>query len=104
VSPAPAGVWITLAGDLDAQGATELTALALGCLHPANAPGRLTMDLINVCFCNTEGLRALLKLRHACDSAGWTMAVVNVGTHIRQVFDMTGLAPMLNLQPTPPSA
>lgn len=46
----------------------------------------------------------MLKIRRACDSAGWTPAVVHVTSNVKHTVNISGLATILNPQPALPKA
>ena len=54
----------------------------------------LTVDLKNLDYIASAGLRILLKLKKRMDNQG-SMKVINLNRDVREVFDMTGFSDLL---------
>ena len=82
---------IQIIGRLDAVSALELDkSLNL------NAISDLTVDLAELEYISSAGLRTLLKTQKKMDKQG-SMRIKNVRDNVREVLDMTGFSDFLTL-------
>ena len=85
----PTARWILLEGELDHLGskglAEQLAETADGCSGP------VVLDLQDVTFVGSSGLRALLEAYHHLDESGRRMSVSGLRPGVRRVFDTTGI-------------
>ena len=58
-------------------------------------PSEVVMDLSELAFIDSTGLRALLQARDLCERHGAQMSIVEGGGHVARVFDLTGLGSVL---------
>jgi anti-sigma B factor antagonist len=65
---------------------------------PMNA---LTVDLEQVGFMDSSGLRALNELRTAAEERDVTFALFGVQPRVRRVLDITGMAPLFEVRTAP---
>jgi anti-sigma B factor antagonist len=65
---------------------------------PMNA---LTVDLEQVGFMDSSGLRALNELRTAAEERHVTFALFGVQPRVRRVLDITGMAPLFEVRTAP---
>ena len=79
---------VALSGRLDAITAIELDKNLRSELDDVE---NLTLDLQNLSYIASAGLRILLKLKKKMDNQG-TMKVINVNREVREVMDMTGFS------------
>lgn len=79
---------IRLRGELDIQSAPDLERVLL---HPRPAGQRVVLDLAELKFMDSTGLRVLLRARAAAEQGGWEINLRNVPATIRRLFDMTGV-------------
>lgn len=95
---ARAGVTVVTArGRLD--GATSsMFAERLGRLV-AGAQPRLVVDLADVDFVSSAGLRAVLMLVKKVKAANGVFALCAVQDPVREVFDITGFTSMIDIHP-----
>lgn len=86
-----ANLTVALIGRLDA-----VTAIELDKNLSAEIPAveNLTVDLKNLDYIASAGLRILLKIRKRIDNKG-TMKVINLKREVREVFDMTSFTELL---------
>lgn len=86
-----ANLTVALIGRLDA-----VTAIELDKNLSAEIPDveNLTVDLKNLDYIASAGLRILLKIRKRVDTFG-SMKVINLTHEVREVFDMTGFTELL---------
>lgn len=82
---------VALVGRLDAVTAIELDkSLSKEIAEVEN----LTIDLKQLDYIASAGLRILLKLKKIMDAKG-TMKVINLTPNVREVMDMTGFSDLL---------
>lgn len=60
----------------------------------------LTIDLANLDYIASAGLRILLKLQKRMNNQGY-MQIKNVKREVREVLDMTGFSRLLSMEETP---
>jgi anti-sigma B factor antagonist len=82
-------------GELDLATSPDLEA----CLDNVFESGkrRVIVDLGEVSFIDSTGLRALCKAQKRLAEAGGTMVVVCGDTNVRRVFDVSGLVDVLRV-------
>lgn len=90
---------VTVGGDIDA-----LTVAALethvDLLLEADSVRRLVLDLSAVEFVDSSGLSLLVRVHKRLLASGGTLVVVVTSTSVRRVLEVTGLADVLDLQPS----
>ena len=82
---------VALVGRLDAVTAIELDK---NLSKEISGVENLTVDLKDLDYIASAGLRILLKLKKRMDNQG-TMKVINLNRDVREVFDMTGFSDLL---------
>lgn len=88
-SARPDQVRMTLRGSLDLATTGQLEA-AVESARPLSAP--LVMDLADVTFVDSTGLRALLAARqHSLSDTGAPLALSRVTPAVRKLLDLSGL-------------
>lgn len=85
---------VKLDGKLDAVTAIELDKVMAKSLDDVT---ELTMDLKNLSYIASAGLRILLKTQKRMTLKG-QMLVVNIQRDVRTIMDMTGFANLLTLE------
>ena len=85
---------IALEGRLDTTTAPELEQELKGSMDGANA---LTLDFGKLDYISSAGLRVLLSAHKAMSKKGG-MKVTNVNEIVKEVFDVTGFADILNIE------
>jgi anti-anti-sigma factor len=55
------------------------------------------IDLGELTFCDSSGLRALLEVLDRCQRVGINLRVTNVPANTRRVFEVTGTTSVLNI-------
>lgn len=88
-------VTVAPAGHLNTATAPELEA-ALQALDPM--PSELVVDLAAVDYVSSAGLRVLLGAKKRMDAADGVFAVANPCDDVREVFEITGLADVLEIR------
>ena len=85
---------IALEGRLDTMTAPELEKELNACLDAADT---LTLNLADLAYISSAGLRVLLSAHKAMSRKGG-MKVVNVNEIVKEVFDVTGFADILIIE------
>lgn len=89
---------VRLRGELDIANAAELEAL----LVRARPRGqRVVLDLAELRFMDSTGLRALLSGRTAAREGGWELTLDNVHRNVARLFELAGVHDLLGLDPPP---
>ena len=70
----------------------------------ASQPGRLIIDLSEVTFMDSSGLRVILTAHRRAEEAGRGFAIVKGGDTVNRLLEVTGLAERLELLDEPPAA
>src|SRR5256885_14425090 len=86
------GLRLVVRGDLDLASAREFER-AVAVAQSAN-PTTMTVDLSQLAFLDSRGLRAILTAREACERQGCQLRLIP-GEQSRRLFDMTGLSDSL---------
>lgn len=84
---------VYLSGRIDAANALELDKDLTASL---NDVVDLTIDLADLEYISSAGLRTLLKLQKRMDRQG-SMKIRNIRENVREVFDMTGFSNFLTI-------
>jgi anti-anti-sigma factor len=79
---------IRLRGELDIESAPDLERVLL---RSRPAGERVVLDLADLKFMDSTGLRVLLRARAAAEAERWQIGLRNVPPTIRRLFDMTGV-------------
>jgi anti-sigma B factor antagonist len=79
---------IRLHGELDIHSAPDLERALLRSRPPRE---RVVLDLSELKFMDSTGLRVLLRARAAAEDGHWEIVMRDVPTNIRRLFDMTGV-------------
>ena len=85
---------IVLSGRLDTVTAPQLEAELEKILSDSDA---LVLDMANLEYISSAGLRVILKAQKAMNTKG-TMKLIHVGESIREVLDITGFSDFLNIE------
>lgn len=85
---------IVLSGRLDTVTAPQLEAELEKILSDSDA---LVLDMANLEYISSAGLRVILKAQKAINTKG-TMKLIHVGESIMEVFDITGFSDFLNIE------
>ena len=85
---------VRLRGELDAAVANELTAaFDEAC---AGEPSLLLVDLAELSYCDSSGIRVLLLAAALCASKGVEMRIVGAQWNVRRVFELTNTGRLLD--------
>jgi len=85
--PEPGRLDAVVSGELDLSTVTELKA---GLERSTDAPRMLVVDLREVTFLDSSGLRLLLGLDERQRAAGGRLVLVQGGRRVARVFELTG--------------
>ena len=85
---------IVLSGRLDTVTAPQLEAELEKILSDSDA---LVLDMANLEYISSAGLRVILKAQKAMNTKG-TIKLIHVGESIMEVFDITGFSDFLNIE------
>ena len=88
------GNTIVLSRRLDTVTAPQLEAELENILSDSDA---LVLDMANLEYISSAGLRVILKAQKAMNTKG-TMKLIHVGESIMEVFDITGFSDFLNIE------
>ncbi len=88
---------ITLAasGSIDTVSTPEFQQAVIAAFQRSND---VTIDLNEVTYVSSAGLRAFLLGQKTADSKGATMTIVNANESVMGVFNMSGFSKLLNIK------
>jgi anti-anti-sigma factor len=93
----PDRVRVAPVGDLDLAATGELEATCRELL--ASGVDHLVVDLGNVTFIDSRGLRAIIQLHAAAQLEGWTFALLPGSAEVQRIFEVTGTRELLPFEP-----
>ncbi len=88
-----------LAGELDLDGSDSLLARVAGLLAGPGAD--LTLDLGEMTFIDSHGLRTLLEIKREADRSTRGFDVVNATPPVLRLLQITGVIEILDVHSTP---
>jgi anti-sigma B factor antagonist len=91
----PPVVVAVLAGELDMATAEALDGALAGL--PQNGSGTVVLDLRDLRFIDSSGLRAVIAAHREAERKGQELALIRGPEHVQQVFEITGLARRLRI-------
>jgi anti-anti-sigma factor len=91
------GLKVAVRGEIDFRACERLVRQVTAQVIPGGDATILRLDLGGVTYCDSAGIAALMEVRHACTSAGWTLVLDEVGPFVERVLDMTGLSAWFGL-------
>lgn len=86
---------VKLAGRLDVKAANDVDAAFT---EATEAAPSIVLDLAELDYIASAGLRAVKRLRSAVRENGGTLTVKGVQDDVMEVFEMTGFAAMLTFE------
>lgn len=86
---------LLLSGDLDTKTAKDAEALFL---QMADRFTNLTLNMKDLQYVSSAGLRSIRNLYMKLTRKGGKLMVTNVNENVMEVFEMTGLAGLLNIR------
>jgi anti-anti-sigma factor len=81
-------------GEVDMATGGMLEAATRSCLSESDLTG-LIVDLAQVTFLDSEGIRVMVVAHHAATNQGVTFRVANPHDNVRRVLDLTGVLGLL---------
>jgi anti-anti-sigma factor len=90
-------VYLRLDGEVDLGSAGQVE----DALSPAldSRCTRLVVDLADVSFMDSSGLRILVVARNALDDRGAEMVIANINDQLRRLFEISGLTSAFTYEP-----
>ena len=86
-------VHLTISGELDASTAEMFaTSIQMAC---DSSPETLHLDLADLSFCDSSGLRKFVRLAETCASQGTKLCITGAQPIVRRIFNMAGLGHLL---------
>jgi anti-sigma B factor antagonist len=82
-----------LSGELD----VSTTAVLDGRLRAVDAASVMTLDLADLTFIDSSGLRVLIQHHQRFESAGGRLQLVNVSSRASRLLEMAGLSDHLHV-------
>ena len=95
-------VIVTLVGEMDMSNAPALSAALRDVLD--TRPTRVTVDLADLSYLDSSGIRALANAAQRASEVGCELAVHNPSPPARRVLELTGVADSLLDEPSEPAA
>jgi len=65
--------------------------------HLDSGRSHLVIDLVDVTYVSSSGLRALLSARRRARSAGGDVVLCNMAPRVREIFEMIGFISLFNI-------
>jgi len=91
-------VVVTVRGDLD-HGSDTVLGTTLDQVLDRPAP-RVVVDVSGIAFCDSTGLRSFITGHQRAHAAGGWLRLAAPGGQLRELLDVAGLTPLLNVYPT----
>jgi len=79
---------VRVRGELDVATASALEKLLL---RPREPGEHVRLDLSELGFMDSTGLRVLLRAQQAAESGGWEVSLVGISAPVRRLFDLSGV-------------
>ncbi len=86
---------LILSGDLDTRTARDADMLFA---QLADRFTNITLNMKELIYVSSAGLRAIRNLYILLYKKGGKLAIINVNDNVMEVFEMTGLAGLLNIR------
>jgi anti-sigma B factor antagonist len=90
---------VRLRGELDVATAPSFERVLLSLRPPRQ---RVVLDLAELRFMDSTGLRILLKAKRAAAEGGWLLVLRSVPPNIRRLLELAGVADAIPIEPTEP--
>jgi anti-anti-sigma factor len=88
-------VAVAVHGEVDMSTADQLWAALVEAL--TRWPGTVTVDLAQVTFLDSQGIRALIRVNNGCDFDASRLRVRSPQPQVRKVLELTGLTTILHI-------
>ncbi|MGZ4277375.1 MAG: anti-sigma factor antagonist [Solirubrobacteraceae bacterium] len=79
---------VRVRGELDVATSSSLERLLLRAREPGE---RVLLDLTELSFMDSTGLRVLLRAQQAAERGGWEIVLAGVSAPVRRLFDLSGV-------------
>jgi anti-sigma B factor antagonist len=89
---------LSFGGELDYTNADRVRRRVAGLLTPEHRS--LILDLSDLTFCDSTGIRAFLALRALINERGGVISLTDLHPRLSRVFQTTGLARFFSVRPT----
>jgi anti-anti-sigma factor len=89
---------LVLTGEVDVYAAPDLENMVRRIC--AIGPTEIVIDLREVSFMDSSGLRAMMSAHKLCKRNGCELSIVPGAQQVQSLFDLTGLAELLPFQPS----
>jgi len=89
---------LTLNGKIDMEGARVFGERIVQILDAGEQS--ILLDFTEVPYINSSGLHALILVANRLTKSGGTLILAGVGEQVYKALKISGLAPMLTIQPT----
>ena len=86
---------IAPSGSLDTVNTPEFQRVVISAFQKSN---KVTIDLDNVAYVSSAGLRAFLLGQKTADSKQAEFVIINVNESVMSVFKMSGFSELLNIK------
>ena len=99
VGPASDGALVALSGRVDRDAEDDLLAAFGTAAEPE--PDRVVLDFRDTTYINSSGLAAIVTLLADARGRGITVAARGLTSHYRQLFEITRLTDLVEVEPAP---
>lgn len=99
VGPEHDGARLALSGRVDRDAEDDLLAAFVTVAEPE--PGRVVLDFGDTTYINSSGLAAIVALLSDARQRGITVAARGLTSHYRQLFEITRLTDLVEVEPAP---
>jgi anti-anti-sigma factor len=89
---------LRLSGELDLYGAPKLLDVGTRLLE-SNELDALVVDVSDLTFCDSSGLKVLAELRDEANAAGCTLVLRSPQPIVRRVIELTGFHHVVPIEP-----
>jgi anti-sigma B factor antagonist len=89
----PGGGAIAIVGELDVAGSAILDRR----LHEIEATGTISLDMSEITFIDSSGLRVIVQHHVRLDGGGGRLKIVNPSNQVRRLLEIAGLADHLDV-------
>lgn len=93
--PGEKGLLLVLAGRLDLQTSPPAQQQILSAIERGNK--KLLLDLTDVTYVNSAGLRVFMIVAKKLKSVGGKIAICGINPNVHQVFDIAGFLPLIHI-------
>lgn len=88
---------VSATGDLDMSSAGELGDRLTAAIRTSEPGARIVVDLADVSFCDSQGIRALMLAHQLAEASGRSFTIRGVTGNVEQVLRIAGVLDLLTL-------